>query len=165
MKKLLTILIILNTILVFSQDTIQLTEKDSILINKYIDYGRQLDSLQNLLDSISQRSDSIFLSNMNSREPASMTYDEEINYPLVLYPSRILGPWTNHETENATFSFNEDSLLYIGALKNYDYRVENDILIVNYEYYIDSSRILKLTKDSLILKSIYGIYRFERFRE
>jgi murein DD-endopeptidase MepM/ murein hydrolase activator NlpD len=62
MKKLLTILIIFKTLSCFSQDTIRLSGEDSVLFIKLAENFKKLDSLQNLTDSISRSSDSIYLS-------------------------------------------------------------------------------------------------------
>ena len=70
MRTILLILMLLKPIIGFSQDTIRLTNNDSILMIKLAENLQKIDSLQRLMDSLDKRSDSIYLS-LTNNEPVN----------------------------------------------------------------------------------------------
>ncbi|WP_052670544.1 hypothetical protein [Draconibacterium sediminis] len=77
----------------------------------------------------------------------------------------IIAAWTDNETENATLAFDIDSVIYVDLLKYYKYELFNDTLIRYFEEMIDTSIIVKLNNDSLIIKNKYGTEEYKKFNE
>ncbi|PVY38482.1 hypothetical protein [Pontibacter virosus] len=78
----------------------------------------------------------------------------------------IMGIWTSGETENATLSIEEDSVLYVDSFEYVRYTFKNDTII-----YFDaegpywSGIVIKADKDSLVITSEFGTDRFWRFKD
>ena len=78
----------------------------------------------------------------------------------------IKGTWTSGETENASFSIEEDSILFVDALEYVKYEFKNDTLI-----YIEDNlpffraRVIKANKDSLVITNSDGVRRLCRFND
>ena len=78
----------------------------------------------------------------------------------------IKGVWTAGETENASFSIEEDSILFVDAYEYLKYEFRNDTLI-----YIEDgvpffkTRVIKADKDSLVTSNEDGIRRLWRFKD
>jgi len=81
------------------------------------------------------------------------------------YTEKIIGAWTDNETENATIAFYADSMLYVDALNYVRYEIKSDTLIRYFDGLIDTSAILKLTIDSLIIESEYGLEEYMKFKK
>ncbi len=78
----------------------------------------------------------------------------------------IKGVWTSGETENASFSIEEDSVLFVDALEYVEYAFTNDTLLYmenNIPFF--KTRVLKADEDSLITCNEDGVRRFWRFRD
>lgn len=78
--------------------------------------------------------------------------------------STIIGAWTNYETENATLAFYDDSIFYLDANKLICYKIVSDTLFRHFDGMIDTSKVILLTSDSLILESNYGTENYEKFK-
>lgn len=78
----------------------------------------------------------------------------------------IKGIWTSGESENASFSIEEDSILFVDTFEYLKYEFRNDTLI-----YLDDNvpffkiRVIKADKDSLVLSNEDGIRRLWRFKD
>jgi hypothetical protein len=78
----------------------------------------------------------------------------------------IKGIWTSGETENASFSIEEDSVLYVDSFEYVKYIFKNDTIT-----YFDETgpywqgRVIKADKDSLVITSELGTDRFWRFKD
>ncbi|MCJ8165834.1 hypothetical protein MKJ04_13360 [Pontibacter sp. E15-1] len=78
----------------------------------------------------------------------------------------IKGIWTSGESENASFSIEEDSILFVDAFEYLKYEFRNDTLI-----YIEDgvsffkTRVIKADKDSLVTSNEDGIRRLWRFKD
>lgn len=78
----------------------------------------------------------------------------------------IQGVWTSGETENASFSIEEDSVLYVDSFEYVKYILSNDTIT-----YFDETgpywqgRVIKADKDSLVITSKFGTDRFWRFKD
>ena len=118
----------------------------------------------------------IFMFKLFTIKPISKTNKSKIEYiekndslivqkPNVIEKSKILGAWTDNETENATIAFYKESVVYVDLLKYYKYRVFNDQLLRYFENSIDTSTIIKLTKDSLVLKNNKYIENYVKFND
>lgn len=77
----------------------------------------------------------------------------------------ILGAWTDNETENASIAFYKDSMIYVDAFKYIKYELKSDTLIRFFDGIIDTSRIINLTLDSLVIESDYGIEKYVKFKK
>lgn len=77
MRTILLILILLKPIAGFSQDTIQLTGNDSILMIRLAENLQKMDSLQRLIDSLDKSSDSIYLSLTKPIVSKSRDFDDQ----------------------------------------------------------------------------------------
>ncbi len=77
----------------------------------------------------------------------------------------IIGAWTDNETENASIAFYEDSMIYVDANDLIKFDLISDTLIRYFDRIIDTSRIIKLTTDSLVIESGYGIENYIRFKD
>lgn len=82
---------------------------------------------------------------------------------FILVSDSIIGAWTDNETENATLAFDKDSVVYVDQLKYFKYQTINDTLLRYFDELVDTSIIIKVTKDSLILRSKYGLEKYKRF--
>lgn len=78
----------------------------------------------------------------------------------------IKGIWTSGESENASFSIEEDSILFVDTFEYLKYEFRNDTLL-----YLDDNipffktRVIKADKDSLVLSNEDGIRRLWRFND
>lgn len=78
----------------------------------------------------------------------------------------IKGVWTSGETENASFSIEEDSVLYVDSFEYIKYMFKNDTITYFNEtgpYW--KGRVLKANEDSLVITSVFGTDRFWRFKD
>lgn len=75
----------------------------------------------------------------------------------------IIAAWTDNQTENASIAFDQDSIVYVDLLKYYKYQLTNDTLIRYFDEMIDTSIVLILTSDSLIIVNKYGMEKYEKF--
>lgn len=117
----------------------------------------------------------IFLLNLFSLDSkVSAQADSKSSMPIVKtleiiqkdsLPISILGAWTNNQTENATFAFYEDSMIYVDALQYVKYELKSDTLIRYFDGIIDTSLIATLTTDSLIIESKYGVEYYGKFTD
>ncbi|WP_299762182.1 hypothetical protein [uncultured Pontibacter sp.] len=78
----------------------------------------------------------------------------------------IKGVWTAGESENASFSIEQDSILFVDTFEYLKYEFKNDTLT-----YLESgdlffrTRVIKADKDSLVTSNEDGIRRFWRFKD
>ena len=78
----------------------------------------------------------------------------------------IKGIWTAGESENASFSIEEDSILFVDTFEYLKYKFRNDTLI-----YIEDgvplfkTRVIKADKDSLVTSNEDGVRRLWRFKD
>ena len=79
--------------------------------------------------------------------------------------SLLIGSWTDHSKENASIAFYKDSMIYVDALTFIHYDLKSDTLIRYFDGITDTSIITKLTVDSLVIKSKFGIEKYERFND
>lgn len=79
--------------------------------------------------------------------------------------SLLIGPWTDHSTENASIAFYKDSMFYVDALTFIHYDLKSDTLIRYFDGITDISIITKLTVDSLVIRSKTGIEKYEKFKD
>ncbi|SDY13387.1 hypothetical protein SAMN05444411_1343 [Lutibacter oricola] len=118
----------------------------------------------------------IFMYKLFTINPISKTNESAIEYierndslaikkSTIIEKSKILGAWTDNETENATIAFDKDSVVYVDLLRYYKYQIFNDQLLRYFENSIDTSTIIKLTKDSLVLKNHKYIENYEKFND
>jgi len=78
----------------------------------------------------------------------------------------IKGVWTTGESENASFSIEEDSILFVDAYEYLKYEFRNDTLIYvedNVPFF--KTRVIKADKDSLVTSNEDGIRRLWRFKD
>jgi len=78
----------------------------------------------------------------------------------------IKGVWTTGESENASFSIEEDSILFVDAYEYVKYEFRNDTLIYiedNVPFF--KTRVIKADKDSLVTSNEDGIRRLWRFKD
>ncbi len=79
--------------------------------------------------------------------------------------SLLIGPWTDHSTENASIAFYKDSMFYVDALTFIKYDLKSDTLTRYFDGITDTSIIIKLTIDSLVIKSKTGFEKYEKFKD
>jgi hypothetical protein len=78
-------------------------------------------------------------------------------------PSKILGAWTNHQTENATFEIRKDSIFYVDALESYSYRLDGNKIIIRFPEY-KYEAVLSWLGDTLVMTDKdSGPNKFTRF--
>lgn len=78
----------------------------------------------------------------------------------------IKGIWTSGETENASFSIEEDSILFVDAFYYLKYEFRNDTLIYvedNVPFF--KTRVMKADEDSLVTSNEDGVRRLWRFKD
>ncbi|WP_282014417.1 hypothetical protein [Marinifilum flexuosum] len=78
--------------------------------------------------------------------------------------SSIIGVWTDFETENASLSFENDSIYYLDSNTTISYLLKTDTLIRFFQEIIDTSKIVEISKDTLIIESKYGKENYGRFK-
>ena len=66
----------------------------------------------------------------------------------------IKGVWAEQEHENASFYISDSLFTYVDSDIGYSYQLKEDTLVVNADLKI-KWKIVKCTKDSLLLKSPY----------
>jgi hypothetical protein len=76
----------------------------------------------------------------------------------------IIGAWTDYESENATLAFYTDSIFYLDANKMIFYKISSDTLFRHFDKMIDTSKIILLTSDTLIIESNYGTENYGKFK-
>ncbi|WP_439882258.1 hypothetical protein ACSX1A_03655 [Pontibacter sp. MBLB2868] len=85
---------------------------------------------------------------------------------LLFTKEDIKGIWTSGESENASISIEEDSILFVDTFEYLKYEFRNDTLI-----YIEEgvpffkTRVIKADKDSLVTSNEDGIRRLWRFKD
>ncbi|WP_114777360.1 hypothetical protein [Botryobacter ruber] len=78
----------------------------------------------------------------------------------------IKGVWASGENENASFSIEEDSILFVDTFEYVKYEFRNDTLIYvedNIPFF--KTKIIKADKDSLVTSNQAGIRRLWRFKD
>jgi len=78
--------------------------------------------------------------------------------------STIVGSWTDYETENATLAFYKDSIFYLDANKMIPYKILSDTLLRYFDGMTDTSKIILLTSDTLIIESNYTLENYGKFK-
>ncbi len=115
----------------------------------------------------------IFLINLYSLDSRANTESdiEDISASIKIsdtlqvdFSSSILGAWTNNLTENATFAFDKDSMVFVDDLKYVKYELKIDTLIWYFDDIPNASKILLLSSDSLVVENDFGIERYVRFK-
>lgn len=76
---------------------------------------------------------------------------------------KILGVWTDGNTENATFEIGEDSILYVERLTSYKHSLTGDSLKIMYPDYVYAGRI-SFKDDTLVMDSNEGTSKFRKFK-
>ena len=72
-------------------------------------------------------------------------------------PELLTGTWAEREDENAFFFIKNDSVYYIDSQdKGYHVEIKSDTLIFHLDGFDSKSKLIKLTKDSLIYQTEYG---------
>ena len=79
--------------------------------------------------------------------------------------SLLIGIWTNGRTENATFEIDKDSIFYLESFQKYKYHVIGDSITIKFDGFDNTSRIEKVTKDSLILRQGIEKMTFWKFKD
>ena len=78
----------------------------------------------------------------------------------------IKGVWTAGETENASFSIEDDSILFVDSYEYLKYEFRNDTLIYmedNIPFF--KTRVIKADEDSLVFSNEDGVRRLWRFND
>jgi hypothetical protein len=79
--------------------------------------------------------------------------------------SKILGAWTNHQTENATFDIQKDAIFYVDALESYSYRLDGNKITIQFPEY-KYEAVLSWLGDTLVMTDKdNGATKFTRFTE
>lgn len=104
--------------------------------------------------------------NVNESENKSQTKSSAAVPSSGLTKEDIKGVWTSGETENASVSIEEDSILFVDTYTYVRYELRDDTLL----YIEDSvpffkSKVIKADEDSLVLSNEDGIRRLWRFKE
>lgn len=90
---------------------------------------------------------------------------KEITEKTTKIKNTILGVWTDGSTENATIEIKPKSIYYVDDFIDYNYKLENDSIEINYLDYIYRARIL-LKNDTIIMNSKgYNQIKFWRFKK
>ena len=112
---------------------------------------------ENEIDSVDQH--------QNTTSSTSIESQHSGTQPLFAKED-IKGIWTSGESENADFSIEEDSVLYVDSFDRVKYLFKNDTIT-----YFDKTgpywqgKVIKADKDSLVIKSKFGTDRFWRFKD
>lgn len=75
---------------------------------------------------------------------------------------RILGAWTDGNSENATFYIRTDSVYYTDHFASYKYELRNDSIHIHYPG-LDYAAKLSFLNDTMIFTSHSGISKFWKF--
>ena len=103
--------------------------------------------------------------NTVTNELESIVQDSVSNKIKVPYTdSTIIGAWTDYESENATLAFYKDSVFYLDANKMIYYNITSDTLFRHFDKMVDTSKIILLTSDTLIIKSNFGTENYGKFK-
>ena len=76
----------------------------------------------------------------------------------------MIGIWAEKKEDDAWFWIQKDSIVFVEhpeSYYGYDL-IEDTLLVFLYDGDVSKSKVLKLTNDSLILKSNYGLSRLYR---
>lgn len=82
----------------------------------------------------------------------------------VFNKSFLIGIWAEKKEDDAWFWIQKDSIVFVEhpeSYYGYDL-IEDTLLVFLYDGDVSKSKVLKLTNDSLILKSNYGLSRLYR---
>lgn len=82
--------------------------------------------------------------NISTKIAHKKTQNDSINYKF------LLGIWSDEDDPNASFVIRQDSIYYPDEDKSYKYYINNDSLST-LDKVLHKSKIVKITKDSLIL--------------
>ena len=75
---------------------------------------------------------------------------------------KIIGIWTDGESENATFQISRDSIYYVDNIKNYNYSLDQDSIKINYLDFTYSGK-LSFINDTLVMESNEDVSKFWKF--
>ena len=98
------------------------------------------------------------------KEQKSARSDRSTNELRAIKKEKIIGAWTDGNSENASFDISKDSIYYADQLDSFPYVLKDDTITIFYPDMIFKGRI-HLQGDTLILKSAeFGESRFTRFK-
>lgn len=76
---------------------------------------------------------------------------------------RLLGIWTDGNTENATFDIQRDSIFYVDQLSAYKYTIKDDSITISYPDWVFSGKV-RFSKDTLVISSEDGQTKYWKFK-
>ena len=78
---------------------------------------------------------------------------------------KILGAWTNHQTENATFDIGKDSILYVDELQSYPYKLIDNKIVIRFPEEDYEAKLSWLGDTLLIVSKGNDTTKFTRFTD
>jgi len=90
---------------------------------------------------------------------------EKQSAKVLINKSLILGIWTDGQTENATFEIDKDSIYYVDSFQKFKYQIFGDSILIKFDGFDNTSKIEKVTNDSLILRQGNERMIFWKFKE
>jgi hypothetical protein len=83
---------------------------------------------------------------------------------IIIEKEKLLGAWTDGSSENATFTFEKDSIFYTDEMVSYPYSLTGDSLIITYPDMSFQGRAYFINDTLVLSDPEFGTTKYTRFK-